>query len=522
MLSPTEIGGVRPQDLAALPPVKTTPVADLPSIVAAARAAQPAWEALGFEARAKILKKACHAALARAEESAKLIEDEAGKLRPFALLTEAIGPVDYLKSWISVARPYLKSRKLPINPIAMPGKKGRVDIIARGVVGIIAPWNYPLAAYFKPMMPALLSGNAVIMKPSEYAPRTGAWFAAVLSEHLPKGIVQCVQGAADVGSALIDSGIDSLVFTGSVKSGKAVVKHAAERMIPCSIELGGKDAALVLEDCDFDRTVAGVLGVGFLTCGQDCGAIERVYVPNAIADRFVDALGKAAAAIRVPMPGDDLSVAELSPLSTPAQLQLVETHVGEAVAKGAKLVCGGKRTGVGLWYQPTVLDRCDHTMAVVNDETFGPVIAIVRVKDVDEAVKLANDSRYGLNASIWTKDVAKAKALAPRFEAGTIFINNHGFTGAIPSAPWTGVKDTGYGVANSEFSLHSFTRPRTVVIDSNKGPDFWWAPADKVLTDIGERLLAAQLGKVLGALKIPGLMKKRQKRILDGARGAGK
>lgn len=515
MKSETEIGGVSPVDLHELPVVKTTPLADIAGVVARARAAQPAWEALGFEGRAALMKKACRLLLERREQLGALIRDEAGKQPAHAQLHEAIGPLDYVSGWIKVARPQLRPKRLPINPIAMPGKSASTELIPRGVIGIIAPWNYPLGVYFKPSLPALLTGNAVVLKPSEYCPRTGALFAQLLSEVLPKDVVQVVQGARDVGAALITSGIDALSFTGSPVGGRAVLKACAEQMIPCSVELGGKDPAIVLADCELERTVLGILNWGIHNSGQDCGSVERVYVVDEIADRFVEALGRAASRLKVPSKPGDVEGASIGPLSNPMQLGIVEAHIADAVAKGAKVVTGGKKTGIGCWHEATILDRCTQDMRVVAEETFGPVIAVVRVKDVEQAITLANDSRYGLNASIWTTDLERAEQLARRLQAGTIFINNHALTGAMPFAPWTGVKDTGYGVANSEHALHTFTRPRTIFVDRGHAPDPWWLPADPLLKDMAERLAKAQLGQLVAALGLPGVMRARKKKLLD-------
>jgi acyl-CoA reductase-like NAD-dependent aldehyde dehydrogenase len=513
------IHGVAPTDLHALPPVLSTPLSSVKATVERARAAQPAWEALGFEGRAALLKKATKLLLENREEFRGLIHDEAGKPKAWALMHEAVGPLDYASNWIKVARKGLRRRKLPLNPVAMPGKSGWTDLVARGVVGVIAPWNYPMGVYFKPVLPALLCGNTVVLKPSEYSPRTGAKFAEMITTVLPKDVVTVVQGGRDVGKELVASGVDAVSFTGSPAGGRAVLGACAERLIPCSVELGGKDPAIVLPDCDLERTVLGIMNWGLHNAGQDCGSVERVYVLDEIADRFVQMLAAAAAKIPVPRSAADEEGAGMGPLANPMQLGIVEEHVADAKAKGARVVTGGNRTGHGLYFEPTIIDRCTHQMRVVADETFGPVIAVVRVKDVEEAVRLANDSRYGLNASVWSRNVDKAVEIGKRLQAGTIFINNHALTGAMPFAPWTGVKDTGPGVANSEFALHTFTRPRTIFVDTGKKPDPWWLPADGLLAELAERLARAQLGDVGAALKVPGIMSQRQKKLLDLVRG---
>jgi acyl-CoA reductase-like NAD-dependent aldehyde dehydrogenase len=498
------IHGVCPLDLSPLPTVKANVPSDVAAAVARARAAQPEWERMGFERRAAVLKAACRRMLERRAEAVELIRKEAGKSTVQAMLTEAVGPLEFLKNWIPVIRPFLAPKKLPLPAIAFPGKRGVVEMVPRGVVALIAPWNYPVATYFKPVLPALLCGNAVVIKPSEYSPRSGLWFQSVLAEFLPPGVLECVVGGADIGQALVRSKIDSVVFTGSSRSGREVLKAAAEQLIPCNVELGGKDAALVLEDCDFERTLEGVVQWGFQNAGQDCGAIERVYVVDAIADRFAE--GLAARAGRLTTTGEHYDV---GPLCMPRQLEIVEEHVADAVAKGAKVLCGGKRTGTGLWFAPTVLDRCDHTMKVVSDETFGPVVPIIRVKDKEEAITRSNDSSFGLNASIWTRDLDGAAAMARRLEVGTVFVNNHAITGALAFAPWTGVKDSGFGIATGTHSLLYYVRPKTLVVDRNTKPDPWWLPVDATLANVAERLALAQLGNVGAALKIPLLFRRR-------------
>jgi acyl-CoA reductase-like NAD-dependent aldehyde dehydrogenase len=480
-------------------------------------AAQAKWAEIPFEERAAQLKRAARRMLELREDAIDLLRQEVGKDPADVLMSEALGPLDYVTQWIDILRPALKAQKLPINPLAFPKKRGTVEIVPRGVIGVIAPWNFPLAYFFKPVFPALLAGNGVVIKPSEHAPRTAAWFVERLQDILPADLVQCVMGGADAGRALVRSGIDGLVFTGSVKTGLEVLRAASAQLIPCSVELGGKDPAIVLPDCNLERTVAGIVNWAFTNAGQSCSSIERIYVVGDVADRFVSMLAGAASRLST-KPKRDGTV-DIPPLVTEAQLATIEAQVQDAIARGAKLLTGGARTGRGLGYLPTVLDRCDHTMRVATEETFGPVVAVIRARNVDEAVRLANDSELGLNASIWSEDIEIAERIARRIEAGVVLVNNHSLTGAMPRAPWTGVKQTGYGIANSTHSLGVFTRPKTYLVDEGKDPDPWWLPIDAKLEEMGHRLAEAQLGRFWEALKVPLLIEQRKRRILRFVRG---
>ncbi len=508
-----------PVDLHPLAPVPVT--VDVPSVVARARAAQTHWQALDFDARAKLLESAAKKILARRHEVLELLHDEAGKTPADVLMGEALGALQYVKDWVKVARPHLRSRKLPMDPFAFPGKSGQIDLVPRGVVGIIAPWNFPLANFFKPVFAALLCGNTVVLKPSEFSPRMGDWFVRVLGETLPKNVLAVVQGDGGVGAQLVRAGVDAVTFTGSTASGREVAKACAELLIPVSLELGGKDAAIVLSDCQFDRTVAGVMYCAIWNAGQSCGDIERVFVEESIADKFIEALTTAVSRLRVT--GETRSC-DVGPLSNARQLDIVDAHVKQAVAAGAVLKCGGHRTGAGLWFEPTVLDRCTPDMRAMREPTFGPVIAVCRVPNADVAVQLTNDCEYGLCASVWSQDIARATAIARRLQVGTAYVNNHSFTGAMPAAPWTGVKSSGTGVANSFIALHHYTRPRSLVIDVNKSADAWWFPMDAALEELGNRLSEVQLGNFLAAAKVPVLLLQRQRAVLDfvrsGRRGA--
>lgn len=502
-----------PVDLRPLPPVPVC--SDVAARVLDARTAQAAWEALGFEARAAMLERAAKTIVERRREVLTLLQDECGKTPGDVLMGEALGALQFLKDWITVARPHLKPRKLPFSPIAFPGKSGHTDLVARGVVAVIGPWNFPLATYFRPVFAALLCGNTVVLKPSELSPRMGDWLGRVLSHALPRNVFVVVQGGPDTGAELVQSGVDAVTFTGSTASGLKVAKACAERLIPVSLELGGKDAAIVLSDCRFDRTVAGVMYWALTNAGQSCGAIERVFVEDAIADRFVGALAAAVSRLRV---SGRTETSDVGPLSNARQLDVVAEHVGDALAKGARLVCGGRRSGKGHWFEPTVLDWCTRDMRVMREPTFGPVIPVSRVPNAEAAVHAANDCDYGLTASIWSENIARAESLAARLQVGTAYVNNHSFTGAMPAAPWTGVKNTGPGVASGVFALNHYTRPRSIVVDRNKGADAWWFPMDSALEELGDRLAAAMVGNPLAAVKVPALLLKRQRAVLDFVR----
>ncbi|MDP2275775.1 MAG: aldehyde dehydrogenase family protein [Archangium sp.] len=508
-------GSINPADLKALEPVKASTPDEVRAAVATARTAQANWVALPLATRADAMRALGQAVLAKADELAKLMSMETGRSVVECKASELTSLVPYIETAIVVAKEALAPSKVRLSMLDFPGKKGVTEAVPRGVIGIIAPWNYPLGNFWKSLFPALLSGNGVVLKPSEHTPRTGALLAGLCAEVMPKGLVGLVQGAGEVGQALVDTA-DAIVFTGSVPSGKRVAARAAERLIPTSLELGGKDAALVLADCDLDRTAIGVAQWAMHNCGQNCAAIERVYVEEAIADRFVATLSKVVSKLRVST-GDNES--DLGPLQNAAQLAIVEKHVEQAKAKGAKVTAGGARVGPGLGFQATVLDHCSDDMDVVRDETFGPVIAVVRVKDAEDGLKRANDSRYGLNGSVWTTNLERGAALVRRMEVGVGYVNNHGFAGILADVPWTGVKETGPGVAASAHSYGVFTRPRTVIIDSGKQPDAWWIPANAELTQFVDALIARGRGGGLGVLlKLGGLVKKRAAAIRELAR----
>ncbi len=473
--------------------------------VSRARAGQERWRLLPPRERGEALVRAAKEMLRRRAEIIALTHEEIGKVEAEGIFNEALGPLDTVQGWIKVVEGATGRETVRLNPISFPGKTASIDLLPRGVVGVIAPWNYPVAGLYRATIPALLTGNAVVIKPSEYSPRSTAWYADRLAEALPEGLVQVLQGDGRTGAALVEAGIDALVFTGSPATGKKVRMLCAERGIPSSIEMGGKDAAIVLADCDLPRTVAGVTHWALSNAGQACGAIEIAYVDERIADAFVAALRSAWTRLRV---GKDVA-----PLANRRQYDVVVDHVEDARVKGATVVCGGGPADAPLGYLPTVLDRCDERMKVVTDETFGPVLAVVRVPGAAEAVRRVNEARYGLGASVWTSDVARGERLAERLDVGVVNVNNHAFSGAIPALPWSGTRETGFGVANSAHALSTFVRPRAMLVDRSTSPELFWMPYDEALVELGGILADAQRMRLERAWKLPLLIRQRLRAV---------
>lgn len=485
------IHGSCPHDGSALPPVSCTDIAELPEIVRRAREAGARLAAIPLDERAELLSHFATAILARRDELRDLIIAETGKPEAEVWLHE-LGPVADLAAYWSKEGPLLLGREsVPFDPISYPGKDAVIERVPRGVVGLITPWNFPVAIPTRALFPALLAGNAVIWKPSEFTARVAAPIAAAALEVFGPSALTLIQGGGDLGAALVTSGIDSIVFTGSVRTGKAVARAAAEALIPAGLELGGKDPAVVLDDADLDRTARGIVWGALINSGQNCASIERVYVTRKNASALTE---KIVALVRTLRPGIDFG-----PLVTPAQLALVERHVASAVAGGAKVAFGGTRLDrPGTWYSPTVLTDVPPTNECIVEETFGPLLPILVVEDEEAAVRAANDSRFGLTASVWTRDLERGGQVARRIRAGVVMVNNHGFTGAVPALPWSGVGESGYGVTNSPYTLDALTRPRAVVIDSRKADrEMWWHPYGDGLVAVGKSLTVLRSGASL-------------------------
>ena len=501
-----------PVDGEPLDPVEATDPGDVEALVAKARQAGAAWAAVSLPERIDTLAQLKTRILSRAEEIAELVHREVGKPIEEAALAEVLPNADLVDYWCDSIEELLDRRIVELDPLSYPGKQGYVQHDPRGVVALITPWNYPVAIPLRTLVPALLAGNAVIFKPSEITPRCGALVASLFEGLLPDDVLQLVQGDAEVGKAVVDAEVDLVVFTGSVPTGRAIAVACAERLIPCSLELGGKDAAIVLDDCDLERAAQGVVWGAFTNAGQNCAAVERVYVHETIADAFLKRVVDITKGLK---PGVDTAF-----MTTAAQRDKVRTHLEAAVEAGGEILAGGNDDDAeGLAFPPTVVKIEDEDAPTMAEETFGPLLPVVVVKDADEAIEKANASRYALTTSLWTKKYRWARDASKRLRSGVVTINNHAFTAALPAAPWTGTGDTGYGITNSPHALSSLTRVRFVLEDRNRAKrELWWYPYTPVL-----RTIAFAMAKVRGGAGLIGrlgalvqLLTSIPKRLLGG------
>lgn len=501
---PEYLVGHDPRDASPLESVQISSALEIREAVEKARDAARSFRELSFDERYELLERGARRLLERRSAGVALAEKEIGKVHADALFTEGLGPLDAVKGWKRVISSSAQG-KISLNPIAFPKKSARIDLEPRGVIGVIAPWNFPIAGLYRSVFPALLLGNAVVLKPSELAPRSTRWFHEQLREVLPPNVLQVVYGGGEVGRALLEAGIDGCVFTGSTRVGLTVEARAFELGIPCSAEMGGNDAAIVLDDADLNRTTAGLVHWALQNAGQACGAVEVVFADSRIAPELERRLADACSRLRPPVvKGGPGSVA---PLVHERQLQIVLEHIDDARSKGANVLVGG--THDELLVAPTVLGNCTDEMRVVQEESFGPLIPVVAVDGPFDAIRRVNAGRYGLTASLWTEDLERANRLARELDVGVVTVNNHAFTGAIVDLPWSGRRGSGRGIANSAWSLLTFARPKTVVIDQNKNPEPFWVPFDDDLSDLGELLAELQLGHIGRAYKLPLLLRRR-------------
>ncbi len=431
------------------------------------RAVQPAWAALGFEGRARILRRAQKWVVDHREEIIRTVVSETGKVWEDAQLADYGYGAAAFGFWADNAEKYLAEERVKSASPMSKGKKLLIRYEPLGLVGVIGPWNYPLANSVGDAIPALAAGNSVLLKPSEETPLTSLLMERALLEcGMPEGVFQVVTGRGQTGAALIDV-VDMIMFTGSTRTGKLVAKAAAEALIPCSLELGGKDAMVVLADADLDRAANQAVFYSMFNAGQTCVSVERVYVEAPVYDAFVAKVVEKARTLRSGVQPSGPGATDVGALTFPPQLDTVRRHVDQAREAGATIAVGGNPPeGPGLFYPPTVLTNVDHSMAAMTEETFGPTLPIMKVADVEEAIKMANDSPYGLMASVFTKDAEKGEAVARRLEAGMVHVNAVLMGYLSLELPMGGWKTSGVGSRHGVGGIRKYTKTQSIVVSS--------------------------------------------------------
>ena len=460
------------------------PLMDAAGVAAAvgkARAAQTAWAALSYNDRARFILRAREIVLEQVDDIANLISRETGKPVTEAIAMEIVPTLDLMHYFAANAKQILKRKRVGLGQYNYMARTSYLVYKPLGVVGIISPWNFPWATPLDEVVMALMAGNAVVVKPSELTPLTALKIADVFKQaQLPDGLLAIVTGDGATGATLVEAGVNKIMFTGSVNTGKRVAEAAAKHLTPVVLELGGKDPMIVFEDANLENAARAAIWGAFCNSGQACASIERCYVHESVAAKFVDLVVKETKLLKQDKPSTgDIDVGAMT---NQEQLEIVEDHVSDAVAQGAELRAGGHRLNVseGWFHEPTVVTGVNHSMKLMRDETFGPVLPIMTFRTDEEAVRLANDSIYGLTASVFTGDLARGKRIAEQVDAGTVMINEVVYTHAVAQTPWGGVKQSGYGRTHGSLGLLELVSAQHIHVNAMPGlADVWWFPYSK-------------------------------------------
>jgi succinate-semialdehyde dehydrogenase/glutarate-semialdehyde dehydrogenase len=466
---------------------------------------QPFWAALTLEDRARYMRRACDVLLAEVDQIAELLTNEQGKPRVESYTMEVLPTVDSLK-WIADNGPEILSDEKLSLPIILKSKSAKLTYEPIGVVGVIAPWNYPWSIPFGEVAIALMAGNGVVLKPASLTPLIGERIRETFEKAgLPEGLVRTVHGGGRIGDALVKSTAGKIFFTGSVEVGRKVGVECAKRMKGSVLELGGKDPQIVCPDADLANAVSGAVWGGFANAGQTCSGIERVYVHRDVADAFLEGVVRETERLTVGDPREWTT--EIGPMVSEDQARIVTELVDDAVKSGAKKLTGGPATVKGMkghFISPVVLTGVTHEMRIMQEEIFGPVLPIITVDSEQQAIELANESQFGLGASVWTKDRAKGERMAHQIESGMVWINDHSFSHGACQCAWGGVKDSGLGRSHSKFGFYECVNIKQLAWEPGLTRDWWWQPYDRKLADAlrnSAQLLYSRNGNRLKALR---------------------
>lgn len=452
---------------------------DMDEVMKRAQEAFERWSRMDVRERLPFFRRLRYHLTEQLDAYAREIAWSTGKPLVEAAATELLVVIDSIRYIEKHAIRALRDRKVK-TPIILIGKKSTISYEPRGTVLVISPWNYPFLLAMAPMLSALIAGNAVILKPSEVTPLVGKLIAEAFAQAgFPEGLVQLAQGDGSVGAALIAGNPDYIVFTGSVQTGKRVQQEAAKRLIPTTLELGGKDPMIVFADAHIERAVRGAVWGALTNSGQTCMAVERLYVQRPIYKSFVGQLQAEVEQLLKRQGGDG----DLGSMTFPKQVEIVKEHLADALVKGAELVQGLKpetwntAPDQGLYLEPIILTNVSPDMRIMSEETFGPVICVAPFDTEEEAIALANDSSYGLNASVWTRDLAKGRRCAAMLQSGMVCVNTVIVNIANPYLPYGGVKNSGVGRVHGDAGLRMFCQEKSVVLDSGRqASEINWYP----------------------------------------------
>ena len=485
--------------------VETITPAKVQGIVDDVAEVQPFWAALTLEDRARYMRRAVDVLLADLDEIADLLTNEQGKPRVESYTMELLPTVDSLK-WIADNGPSILSDEKLSMPLFLKSKSAKLTFEPIGVVGVIAPWNYPWSIPFGEVAIALMAGNGVVLKPASLTPLIGDRIRQTFEKAgLPEGLIRTVHGGGRIGDALVKSTAGKVFFTGSVEVGRKVGVECAKRMKGSVLELGGKDPQIVCADADLANAVSGAVWGGFANAGQTCSGIERVYVVDQVADAFLEGVVRETERLTV---GDPRGwTTEIGPMISEDQAKIVTELVDDAVKNGAKKLTGGPTEIKGMegsFIAPIVLTGVTHDMRIMKEEIFGPVLPVMTVESEQEAIELANDSEFGLGASVWTKDRAKGERMAHQIESGMVWVNDHSFSHGACQCAWGGVKDSGLGRSHSKFGFYECVNIKQLAWEPGWTRDLWWQPYDRKLGDAirsSAQILYSRNGNRLAALR---------------------
>ena len=473
----------------------------LPEIVSRARVAQGAWAKLPIRDRCAKLHGLRERIMVSRNELSNAVVRESGKPRAEALFADIFVALDSAEYWSRNAANALRTRRVPHHSTAAKAKRGYLAFDPLGVIAIISSWNYPLAIPLSQIIPAVAAGNAVVCKTSDFTPQCGALIEKLFVDAgFPGNLVTVVQGGGEVGQALIDASPDKVLFTGSVATGRRVAEACAKKLIPSVLELGGKDAMIVLADATLDVAASAAVWGSYTNCGQVCLSVERLFVEQSVAERFMALCVEKTKKLRLG-PGSDPAT-DVGPLIRPQHVQRMSDLVHDAVSRGAKVLCGGNsRPDLGPnFFEPTVIAGVDSSMKLFQEETFGPILAIQVVKDAKEAISRANDSPFALAASIWTKNKTRGMALAAEMRAGAVMVNDAISYFGIAEAPHGGCGASGWGRTHGEAGLLEMVRMKYIDVDRlPRREKPWWYRYGADLEHAADAFLQFEFSGGIGA-----------------------